>query len=647
MDGKSLNTKEDLISRLKEIAPQVFNEDKIDWEKLKSAFGDDINFGDERYVLNWAGKSDAFRAIQTQTTATLIPDKEESINFDDTDNIFIEGENLEVLKVLQRAYYGKIKMIYIDPPYNTGNDFIYNDKFSENRNEYYKRSGEKDEEGFLTNENLYRKNTKESGHYHSNWLTMMYPRLFLARNLLRDDGVIFVSIDDNEVHNLRMIMNEIFGEENFVGILAWEKKRKGSFLAGSLTNIKEYILVYSKNNRLFNGLIGEIKKDRETYPCINPSNKREKRIIKSGIISKYKKTNFILPKGSKISSGSMDMILHTDLIIKNGKVEQDFIIEGNWRYNQKSINDYISKNELYLTEELYLRRIVNETRHKTLKDILPRIGTSGKVDDFNINNLFFDGWGTNEDGNNEISELLDHKEIYDYSKPSKLIKKCISSVRDENCIILDFFSGSATTAHAVLDLNKEDGGNRKFIMVQLPEKTDEKSEAFKSGYKTIADIGKERIRRVIKKIEDEQKEKLNFGDNKQDLGFKVFKLQESNFKIWRGDNFKTEEELEEQLLTFVNPVKEGSIEENMLYELLLKSGIDLNCRIERKNNYFQINDNELVIALSKINEEIIKNIIESKPQKVITLDKLFEENDQLKTNTTLQMKDAGIEFKVV
>jgi len=671
MNGKSLDTKEDLIKKLRSIAPQVFNEDKIDWEKLKSTFGDEINFSDERYVLNWAGKSDAFRAIQTQTTATLIPDKDESVNFGETGNIFIEGENLEVLKVLQKAYYGKIKIIYIDPPYNTGNDFIYNDKFAEKKNEYLLRSGEKDEEGLLTNENLYRKNSKESGHYHSNWLTMMYPRLFLARNLLRDDGVIFISIDDNEVHNLRMIMNEIFGEENFVGILVWEKKRKGSFLAGSLTNIKEYILVYSKNDSVFNGLIGEIKNDKETYPCINPSNKREKRIIKSGIISNYKEKNFVLTKGSKITSGSMDMILHSDLIIKNGKVKQDFIIEGNWRYNQKSIDEYISKNELYLTEELYLRRIVTETRYKTLKDILPRIGTSGEVDNFHINNLFFDGWGTNEDGNIEITELLGHKGIYDYSKPSKLIKKFIASVRDENCIILDFFSGSSTTAHAVLDLNKKVSGNRKFIMVQLHEKTDEKSEAHKAGFDTIAEIGKERIRRVIKKIEHEQKEKLNFEENKQDLGFKVFKLQESNFKIWRGDKFKTNEELEKQLHAFVNPVKEESTEENMLYELLLKSGIDMNCKIEkiplsfvaperRKDGrgvnsdlsgdgvcYYLINENELVIALSKINEEIVKAIINTKPQKVITLDKLFEGSDQLKTNTTLQMKDAGIEFKAV
>jgi len=224
MDGKSLNITEEKLNQLREIIPQAFTENRIDWEKLKAALGEDIEFKNERYVLNWAGKSEAFRVLQTPTTATLTPDKDESVNFDTTDNIFIEGENLEVLKVLQKSYFGKIKMIYIDPPYNTGNDqFIYPDKFSESKADYLNRIGDKDEKGNTTREGLFRKNSKESGHYHSNWLSMMYPRLFLARNLLREDGVIFVSIDDNEVHNLRLLMNEVFGEENFMGAAYLEK----------------------------------------------------------------------------------------------------------------------------------------------------------------------------------------------------------------------------------------------------------------------------------------------------------------------------------------------------------------------------------------------------------------------------------------
>lgn len=211
---------QDKINKLKDIVPEAFTEEKIDWEKLKAALGEDIEFKDERYVLNWAGKSDAFRVLQKPSTATLVPVRDESVNFDKTNHVFIEGENFEVLKVLQKAYFGKIKMIYIDPPYNTGNDhFIYPDRFSETKDEYLERIGDKDEEGYMTKEGLFRKNSKESGHYHSNWLSMMYPRLFLARNLLKDDGVIFVSIDDNEIHNLRLLLNEVFGEENFVATL--------------------------------------------------------------------------------------------------------------------------------------------------------------------------------------------------------------------------------------------------------------------------------------------------------------------------------------------------------------------------------------------------------------------------------------------
>jgi adenine-specific DNA-methyltransferase len=252
MDGKSLNITEEKINQLKEILPEAFTENKIDWEKLKAALGDDIEFKNERYVLNWAGKSDAFRALQTPSTDTLVPCKDESVNFDATGNIFIEGENLEVLKVLQKSYFGKIKMIYIDPPYNTGNDtFIYPDRFSESKDEYLNRIGDKDETGLMTREGLFRKNSKDSGHYHSNWLSMMYPRLFLARNLLRDDGVIFVSIDDNEVHNLRLLMNEVFGEENFRNAIVIKRGAKSVQMqfetVDKLGSGYETVLMYTKN----------------------------------------------------------------------------------------------------------------------------------------------------------------------------------------------------------------------------------------------------------------------------------------------------------------------------------------------------------------------------------------------------------------
>src|ERR1035437_5339805 len=266
MDGKSLNITEEKISRLKEILPETFTENKIDWEKLKAALGDDIEFKNERYVLNWAGKSDAFRALQSPSTDTLVPCREESVKFETTGNIFIEGENLEVLKVLQKAYFGKIKMIYIDPPYNTGNDnFIYPDRFSESKEEYLNRIGDKDETGLMTREGLFRKNSKDSGHYHSNWLSMMYPRLFMARNLLRDDGVIFVSIDDNEVHNLRLLMNEVFGEENFIGCIVRGTGTTTGQGNNILGNSFDYLLTYSKNQDFEIGGLPLSEKDHLRY----------------------------------------------------------------------------------------------------------------------------------------------------------------------------------------------------------------------------------------------------------------------------------------------------------------------------------------------------------------------------------------------
>ncbi|MCK4655083.1 MAG: site-specific DNA-methyltransferase [Candidatus Cloacimonetes bacterium] len=646
MDGKSFNTTEDLINKLKEIAPYIFNEDKIDWEKMKSTFSDEINFSDERYVLNWAGKSDAFRAIQSQTTATLIPDKEESVNFGNTDNIFIEGENLEVLKVLQKAYYGKIKMIYIDPPYNTGNDFIYNDKFAENRDEYYKRSGEKDEEGLLTGENLYRKNTKESGHYHSNWLTMMYPRLFLARNLLRDEGVIFVSIDDNEVHNLRMIMNEIFGEENFVVELVIQSNKRGQTYK-EIAKTHEYLLCFTKTDKCKLNELEKVIDDLNLIDEIGKFNIRELR-NRNPKFGKFNRPNLYYP--IYIDSITIDENEFCPIsLYKDDKFNIEVFPlnsagkESCWRWGKE-----LAENNINLNTQR--SNLVAKQKADGNYNIYEKYRKST----YTAKSIWIEKEVITEQGTIELGKINLSK-YFDFPKPVQLLKKSILLGTNQNDIILDFFSGSSTTAHAVLDLNKEDAstgsaqvyGNRKFIMVQLPEKTDVKSEAYKAGYETIADIGKERIRRVIKKIEDEQKGNLNFGENKQDLGFKVLKLQESNFKIWRGDKFETGEELEEQLQAFVNPIKEGSTEENMLYELLLKSGIDLNCKIEEKEKYFIINDNELVIALSEINKKIVKNIIETKPLKVITLDKLFEGNDQLKTNTTLQMKDAGIEFKVV
>jgi adenine-specific DNA-methyltransferase len=623
MDGNSLNVSEEKLNKIKEIIPEAFTESKIDWEKLKAALGENVEFKNERYVLNWAGKSEAFRVLQTPTTATLKPEREESVNFDDTENIFIEGENLEVLKILQKAYFGKIKMIYIDPPYNTGNDnFIYPDKFSETKDEYLRRIGDKDETGNLLREGLFRKNSKDSGHYHSNWLSMMYPRLFLARNLLKDDGVIFVSIDDNEVHNLRLLMNEVFGEENFVEQIVW-KRRATPPNDRIIGRNHEYVICYSRaieNIKIF--LQPRNEKLNSRYS--NPDNDKNGEWAPADLSANG--------KGGRLTESCIFPIYNPN----DGK---KYYPPKNkcWLYNKEKVDKLLNESRISFRESSgtpFLKRYLHEVRQGIT---LPTI---------------IDDGGFSQNSAQEIKTLF-NADVIEFPKPINLLKKIIVAGLDKNDVILDFFSGSSTTAHSVLDLNKEDGGNRKFILVQLPERAEEKSEAYKAGYENIAEIGKERIRRVIKQIDNvelkiENEKGKNLFEEKQslDLGFKVFKLQESNFKIWQT-KIETKEELEKQMQEHLEPLEETKDREDVLFELLLKSGVELTAKIIKEKDIYFVNDNYLVLLLDKVNKEIVEKVIELKPKKIITIDRLFKNNDQLKTNTALQMKDAGIEFKVV
>ncbi|MBI5634199.1 MAG: site-specific DNA-methyltransferase [Nitrospirae bacterium] len=673
MDGESLDIKQDRLQRLKELCPELFAEGQLDWEKLKAAFGEDINFANERYVLNWAGKSDAFKILQQPTTATLKPVPEESYltpgpsleregsnSMNDfinspTENLFIEGENLEVLKVLQKAYYGKVKCIDIDPPYNTGSDsFIYPDKFSEKKEDYLKRIGDKDEEGFLMKEGLFRKNSKDSGHYHSNWLSMMYPRLFLAKNLLRDDGVIFVHIDDNEVHNLRMVMNEIFGEENFLACVIWHKKYAASNDVKGFADVHDYILVFQKSSLFRRNLLPRTDKQDSLY--------------------KYdSKDSMGLWRPDNLTVKTFSEAYYYEII--NPNTGQSFLpTKGRcWLTNKATVEKWILEGRVFFGQDgkgaPQLKRYLKEVQ----QGVVP------------ITYWSYDEVGHNDEARKEIKSLFEDPP-FDTPKPTRLIKRMLelSTQSANGDIILDFFGGSATTADAVLQKNKEDGGNRKFIIVQMPEPCDEDSETYKAGCKTIADIGKERIRRVIQKIEKEKAEKPDlFADGKLNLGFKVFKLSASSFKIWRGAEIDSEEKLIEQLDAFTEPIKPGAEKQNMLYELMLKAGYELTSKVEYMTissppilggvaegrggkpalissttptppyqggeliGFYSINNNELIIALDVMNEKLIEQIIAAKPQKVITLDSLFTGNDQLKTNTVLQMRDAGIDFKTI
>lgn len=637
MNGTSLTPQEIKLNQLKEILPEVFAEGKVDWEKLKATLGEDINFNNERYVLNWAGKSDAFKILQTPTTKTLVPAKEESIDFDGTENIFIEGENLEVLKVLQKSYFNKIKMIYIDPPYNTGNDsFIYPDKFAESKADYEKRVGDKDEEGYMTKDGMFKKNSKENGQYHSNWMNMMYPRLFLAKNLLKQDGVIFVSIDDNEVHNLKMMMNEVFGEENFVAEIVWQRTFAAKNDAKYLSSEHEYILFYAKN-------IEEIT----VYP-LDRTDKQNDR---------YKN-----PDDDKRGSWTS-----TDLLRMEHRDNSVYTIESpsgkewipkpgtSWRHPENEMKDLISNNEVYFGKD----GTAKPRRKRFLKDVKQGIVAQTIWKHTEV--------GHTQEAKQKLNRLFEGKPTFDTPKPVRLIRQLlkISSQPEESDIILDFFGGSGTIAESIFTDNFKNNGNRKFICVQLPEILEEKSEAFKVGYKSISDIAKDRLRRAAKKINKEKeaennkkKTEIPFEQEKQDqkldLGFKVLKLEDSNFKQWRQikgrdlhDRQAGAEALAEQMKLFVDPVSATATIENMVYELLLKSGKDLNSKIDHKTNYHSINDNELIFMLEDASQSIIDAIIREKPQKVIALDKLFQDNDQLKTNTVLQMKDAGIEFKTI
>ena len=628
MDGNSQTPQKERLEALRLLMPEVFDEGYIDWEKLKVALGENVNFTNERYVLNWAGKSEAFRVMQQPSRATLVPCREESVDFDNTQNIFIEGENMEVLKVLQKSYFGKVKMIYIDPPYNTGSDsFIYPDKFSESKEEYLRRVGDKNEEGYMTHDGMFHKNVKENGQYHSNWLNMMMPRLYLAKSLLREDGVIFISIDDNEVHNLRLLMNEIFGEENFVAQFIWEKRitrenRK------AISNRCEYVLCYTKSSEGRIGLLPMNEEAKGRYK--NPDNDPRglwtsvPAIAQAGHGTKKQFYTLVTPAGKELlpPSGSC------------------------WRYTLVKMQEAINDKRIWFGSDGNGVPRIKKFLHEGKQGLTPETL------------LTADSVGTNDSAKRELVNLFDGIAVFETPKPITLVAHLINICNvDDGDIVLDFFAGSAPTAHAVMFLNK-DGKNRKYICVQMDELCEESSEAYKAGYKTIAEISKERIRRAGAKIrkgieieQTKQKGQLSFGEDQTvvmpDLGFKVFKLSDSNFKQWRDIQGSNKGEWQQQILNFLDPVTENATIDNMVYELLLKSGKDLNSTIEHKKDYYAINGKDLILMLEVATQEVIDSILAEHPNKVIALDRLFEGNDQLKTNTVLQMRDAGIEFKTI
>ncbi|MBB3171021.1 site-specific DNA-methyltransferase [Parvibacter caecicola] len=638
IDTRTPDLTEENIKKLIELFPQVATEVEgdegqieraVDFDALRDLLGDVAEGQRERYQFTWPGKREAKAEARRPIDKTMIPCPEKSVDWDTTENLYIEGDNLDALKLLKETYAGKIKFIYIDPPYNTGNDFIYDDDFTISKENY--EGGEVSVEGRLV------ANPDSNGRFHSDWCSMIYPRLLISRDLLTSDGLIIVSIDDNEMHNLRKMCSEIYGDDNFIAELVWEKKKKGSFLAKSITTIKEYLLVYAKNRSSSVSLISDINTDTETYPCVNAPNPREIRRIPAGIESKYKEKNFFLSEGSEISDTTMSLVLHSDLVINDGVLAEDLVIEGNWRYSQEMMTQFALNKELYLTRDLYLRRIVNDARLKPLKDILPRVGEQeagargGSID---LDKLSNSGWGSNEDADEELRLLFGVQRLLDYPKPVRLILKLLASIRDQDCTVLDFFSGSATTAEAVMRLNYLDGGNRKFILVQLPEETKTDSVANKAGYTTIVEIGEERIRRAGAKIVEESDEKhsqLELGSEPKpvpDIGFRVLRIDSSNFK----DTHLTPGQADQaSLLDAIDNVKNGRTAEDILFQVLPAFRIPYSAHIEKLDingkKVFDVNHGQLLACFdADVTNDIIEEIARRKPSYAVMRDLSFKDD---------------------
>ncbi len=582
----------------------------------------------ERYNFTWNGKGRALRLSQTPSLGTLRPCKEESKDWDTTQNLYIEGDNLEVLKLLQKSYHSKVKMIYIDPPYNTGKDFVYKDDFYDSLENYKRITGQVDSEG-----NRLSTNTEASGRYHTDWLNMMYPRLRLARNLLSDDGVIFISIDDNEVHNLRKICDEVLGEENFIAQFVWIKKKKGSHLSKTTRSMTEYILCYSKFIESIE-LYGEDAYSDKQQPLAKRTNSVKQLTFPKNVVKTTLSDGVY--EADKYGEGTSALIFKKDIIVSNGMVNSEIVVDGPFVWTQTKLDEELMNGTIANLSSKFGFNVLRSDQSEKIKRPSTLIDSKINV-------------GTNEDAYKEAIELFGQEGIMSYPKPLSLIKFLINTITyfDKDAIVLDFFSGSSTTAHAVMQLNAEDGGNRKFIMVQLPETTDEKDEAYKAGYMNICEIGKERIRRAGEKIKEENKDKENIAN--LDVGFKVLKLDTSNIRKWQPDY----DDLEQSLLDYIDNYVEGRTELDVVYEIMLKYGLDLTYPVDEfviaDKKVYSIGFGMLMICLDdEITTDVAKGILEKvKELAPETTRVVFKDNgfktDSNKTNIKEILKCGGIE----
>lgn len=613
MDLASTNVNEDRLAALRALVPEAFTEGRIDWGKLRLTLGDAVDEGRERYGLSWPGKADAMRIVQVPSTGTVVPDRAASVNFDTTTNLMIEGDNLEVLKLLQKSYHGKVKMIYIDPPYNTGSEFIYPDNFREGLQDYLRYSGQVDGEGIKLSTN-----TESNGRYHSKWLSMMYPRLFLARNLLRDDGVIFVSIDDHEVHNLRHLMDEIFGPENFVAAVAWQRRDTPANDTSGFSVVHEYLVSYARD---IAGL----------SPSLLPRTADQ--------LANYKNPDQD-PRGPW-TRGAMtrpEYQVSGDYAVTNPKGRQIRpTASTSWRVSPSTYARLSADNRIWWGasddgDMPFQKRFLSEVR----QGVSPTTWWDYKAG------------GSTRNAKAELRALFGEDVPFEFPKPTRLVMRLVSlfTTPNEADVVLDFFAGSGTTGEAVWRVNQQDGGDRRFVLVQLPEPTGRRD------YATIAEVTKARLRKSALDLANKAKGKLEFkGSGDQDRGFRAFRLTSSNFREW-ADALGAGA-LEAQLRLHTNHLLPDRDAEAVLWELALKSGKELSSRVEMLEvageKIYVFQEGPLFVCLGDpIRQEVLRGMADRGPERVICLDHAFRGDDQLLTNTVLEMKSHGVKhFRTV
>lgn len=617
LDGLSMNIEKEARERLHSVFPECFSEGQLDIDKLLTMCGEYITNDFEKYKFEWNGKGDAMKLGQRRSAACLRPCIEESVNFDTTQNLYIEGDNLEVLKLLQTAYFRQVKMIYIDPPYNTGHDFVYEDDFTDPLERYLEVTSQ-----------ATKSNPETMGRFHTAWLNMMYPRLRLAANLLRDDGVIFISIDDNEQANMRKLCDEVFGEENFVANIMWQKRYSPANDHKSICPIHDFIIVYQKSSSWHRNLLARSEQNDSQY--------------------RYEDEKGIFRPDNYKCNKTADERPNLYYAITNPNTGEEIwpSRDAVWRYSKERHEENVANDMVFWGKDGTGKTPAFKRYRHMLRGgggIVP--GTWWT----------YDFAGHNDEAAKEVSELIGSR-VFSSPKPVKLITKLLQLATNpsDGDLILDFFSGSGVTAHAVMQLNKEDGGNRRFICVQLPELCDEKSEAYKAGYKNICEIGKERIRRAGAKLLETDGQ-LKLGDDRPplDIGFKVFKLDSSNIKFWDGIPVRVGDGqlYFDKVRNVIDGVKDDRPPLDVVYELMLKLGVPLTVPVEIKEiqgkSVYSVDGDLLLFCLDKnITAEFIEALADLAPAKIIVAEMGFAD-DTAMANAHYILKDRGIEIKLV